>query len=195
MFVIGNQVVSEEIFEEHFVCDLEACKGACCVEGESGAPLQIDELLEVESAFEAAKKYMTQEGIDAVEELGYAVKDEDGDIVTPLIGKHGMCAYAIINEKGIAQCTFELAWKAEETTWRKPISCHLYPIRLGALNKMTAVNYHRWPICAPACSCGSKLGVPVYLFLKEPLIRKFGKAWFTELEEVYHLWKKEKTEN
>lgn len=191
MIIVGEALISEEIFEEHFICDLNACKGACCVEGESGAPLEETELPLLENAFEAAKEYMTHEGLKSVDENGLFVEDEDGDLVTPLVSKHGACAYVFYDESGIAKCALEKAYLAGKTTWKKPISCHLYPIRLTKLKEYIGVNYHRWPICAPACECGSTLQVPVYRFLKEPLIRRFGIEFFEQLDEAYKLWKAE----
>ena len=195
MIIIGEALVSEEIFEEHFVCDLNACKGACCVEGESGAPLESSEVEEIERAYDAAKEYMKPEGIEVIEKTGFFEVDVDGDLVTPLIGHHGECAYIFYDEQGIAKCALEKAYLEGKTSWKKPISCHLYPIRLTKLKEYIGVNYHRWPICKPACDCGSKLQVPVYRFLKEPLIRQFGAEWYTQLEEVYTIWKNESAGN
>ncbi|MCC6599136.1 MAG: DUF3109 family protein [Crocinitomicaceae bacterium] len=189
MIIVGSSLVSEEIFDEHFVCDLSACKGACCVEGESGAPLEPEELDELKVAFEDAKVYMTEEGIEAIQEKGHFEIDLDGDLVTPLIGDQGACAYVFFDKQGIAKCSLEKVYNEGKTKWKKPISCHLYPIRLSQLTDYTGVNYHRWPICAPACECGSKLQVPVFKFLKEPLVRRFGEKWYAELEEVFIAWK------
>jgi hypothetical protein len=191
MIIVGNCLVSEELFENHFVCDLQACKGACCVEGESGAPLDADELPLLEAAAVEAEKWMNEEGKLAVQEKGLYEVDNDGDWVTPLVSAHGACAFVFYDQGGIAKCALEKAYLEGETQWKKPISCHLYPIRLADLGEYTALNYHHWPICAPACECGSKLKVPVYKFLKEPLIRKFGAAWYSELEEVYSAWKEQ----
>ncbi|MFN6378278.1 MAG: DUF3109 family protein [Flavobacteriales bacterium] len=191
MIIVGDALISEEIFEEHFVCDLNACKGACCVEGESGAPLTEDELPLLEMAYPAAKEYMTPEGIRAIENEGIYTEDDDGDLVTTLVGHHGACSFVFYDEKGIAKCALEKAYLEGKTNWKKPLSCHLYPIRLTKLKEYIGVNYHRWPICKPACDCGSALQVPVYRFLKEPLIRKFGEEWYAQLEEVYKLWKEE----
>lgn len=189
MIIVGDKLISEEIFEEKFVCDLAACKGACCVEGESGAPLNADELLHLEEVIDAVKPYLSAEGLQAIEEKGLYQVDVDGDWVTPLMGDEGPCAYTVFDADGTAKCGIERAYLDGKITWHKPISCHLYPIRLAKLHEYTAVNYHRWPICAPACECGSKLGVPVFKFLKAPLIRAFGEAWYAELEEVFEAWK------
>jgi len=189
MIIVGDALVSEEVFDEHFVCDLSACKGACCVEGDSGAPMNRDELPLLEAAYPFVRPLMREEGIRAVEEKGLYEVDRDGDLVTPLVGDHGECAFVIFDTNGTAKCALEKAYLEGLTTWKKPISCHLYPIRLAKLTDFTAVNYHRWPICAPACECGSKLKVPVFKFLREPLIRQFGQAWYSELETVYEVRK------
>jgi hypothetical protein len=189
MIIVGSALVSEEIFEEHFVCDLAACKGACCVEGESGAPLLEEELSMLESIEHLVRPYLLAEGIAALQEKGLYERDVDGDWVTPLVGHHGACAYAIFDADGTAKCGIEKAFLDGKIAWQKPISCHLYPIRLQSLAEYTAVNYHRWPICAPACECGSKLQVPVYKFLKSPLTRTFGEEWYTELEATFQVWK------
>jgi len=191
MIIVGQTLVSEELFENHFVCDLNACKGACCIEGESGAPLDAEELDRLEEVIDEVKPYMRAEGLKAIEEKGLYEMDVESDLVTPLVSTHGACAYVFFDEAGIAKCAIEKAFLEGKTSWKKPISCHLYPIRLADLSEYIALNYHHWPICAPACECGSKLQVPVYRFLKEPLERKFGAEWFAELEEIYQAWKAE----
>ncbi|MDZ4752214.1 MAG: DUF3109 family protein [Flavobacteriales bacterium] len=193
MIIVGETLVSEELFEECFVCDLQACKGACCVEGESGAPLENDELDELEAVYEIVKPYMREEGIQAIEEKGLYTVDHDGDLVTTLVGDHGACSFVVYDSHGIAKCALEQAYLDGKTTWKKPISCHLYPVRLANLKDYTAVNYHRWQLCKPACECGSKLQVRVFQFLKEPLTRRFGEEWFKELFIAFNLWKEGKT--
>ena len=188
MIIVGQTLVSEDLFDQQFVCDLNACKGACCIEGESGAPLEADELLRIEENLEAVKPFMRSEGLKAIEASGPYVVDEDGEFVTSLVSKHGACVFVTFDEKGIAKCALEQAYNAGATNWKKPISCHLYPVRLAQLTEYVAVNYHRWQVCEPACACGSELKVPVYRFLKEPLIRRFGEAWYAELEEVATQW-------
>jgi hypothetical protein len=188
MIIVGNTLVSEDLFEQQFVCDLNACKGACCIEGESGAPLEQDELLRIDENLEAVKPFMRQEGIQAMDKSGPYVVDDDGDFVTSLVGQHGECVFVNFDEKGIAKCALEQAFYAGATNWKKPISCHLYPVRLAKLTEYVAVNYHKWQVCEPACACGKSLKVPVYKFLREPLIRRFGEDWFAELEEVAQQW-------
>lgn len=189
MLAIGNTLISEEIFSEHFVCDLAACKGACCVQGESGAPLEPEEAMLIEENIESLRPFMQQPGLAEIERKGLFETDDDGDLVTPLVGRHGACVYAVFDEAGIAKCGIENAHSAGASPMRKPISCHLYPIRLRKLNEGFGVNYHRWSTCAAACECGKKLRVPVYRFLKEALIRKFGAQWYSELELAYDHWK------
>ncbi len=184
MISIEDTLISDDILEKKFVCDLQACKGACCIEGESGAPLDEDELPIVESLFEKVKPFMSEKGRKAVEKKGLYVLDEDGDFTTTLVAKEKECAFVVFGEKNIALCAFEIAFKAGATNWPKPISCHLYPIRITKHKTYQAVNYHHWKICTPACVCGKKLEVPVYRFLKAPLERKFGKKWFKSLESA-----------
>jgi hypothetical protein len=186
MFIVGGTLVSEELFDEQFVCDLNACKGACCVEGSSGAPLETDELDKLEEVYEQVKPYMRQEGIKAIEELGLYQMDTDGDLVTTLVNGNKECSFVTFDQNGIAKCALEQAYNDGKTEWKKPISCHLYPVRLQKLTEYTAVNYHRWQVCKPACECGKALQVPVYKFLKDPLVRKFGAEWYQELDTIYH---------
>jgi len=182
MIIVGETLVSEELFEEFFVCDLNACKGACCVEGESGAPLEKEELDRLEEVYEEVKPFMRAEGIEAIEREGLYQLDQDGDLVTTLIGNHGECSFVTFDAKGIAKCALEQAFLAGKTNWKKPISCHLYPIRIAKLKNGDALNYHKWDLCKAACSLGKKLEVPVYKFLETPLIRKYGKKWYKELQ-------------
>ena len=191
MIIIGTTLVSEDIFEEQFVCDLSACKGACCVEGSSGAPLTLEEVDELEKYWPLVKPYLPQEHVSVVEEKGFVVVDDDQELTTPLYGDHGACAFVFYDQNGIAKCGYEKAFLDGKTQWKNPISCHLYPIRTNELKEYTGVNFHRWGICEPACECGSKLKVPVFRFLKEPLIRKFGQEWFDEAELVYDALQRE----
>ncbi len=192
MIIIQDTLVSEEIFDNEFVCDLQACKGACCIEGSSGAPLDPEETGILDEIYASIEPYLTQEGIDAIAQKGRYEMDGDGDLVTPLVGEHGACAYVIRDANGIAKCGIEQAYLDGKVNWRKPLSCHLYPIRLQALKEYVAVNYHRWQVCEPACSCGKQLGVPVFRFLREPLIRRFGESWYQEAEEVFTLLNNDK---
>jgi hypothetical protein len=182
MILIDDTVISEDISDEFFVCDLAKCKGACCVEGDLGAPLEEEELLILDRIQQDIKPFLSEKGLMEIAKSGAWVKDEDGDFSTPIIqGRE--CAYAIYDEKGYLKCGIEQAYFAGKTDFRKPISCHLYPIRIAKLAEYQSVNYERWSICSDACSHGKELGVPVYQFLKDPLIRKFGTKWYAELEK------------
>ncbi|MBA9077053.1 MULTISPECIES: DUF3109 family protein [Rufibacter] len=183
MIVLQNTVLSDDLKDKFFVCNLEKCKGACCVEGDLGAPLDKDELPLLAEAYEYVKPFMSVEGIKAVEEQGLFVEDFEGDYSTPTIGDRE-CAYAIYDENLTLKCAIEQAYLEGIISWKKPISCHLYPIRITKYDGFEALNYDRWEICNPACSFGQELGVPVYKFLREPLVRKYGEEWFQELEEL-----------
>lgn len=188
MIAIDNTLVSDELFSRKFVCDLNACKGACCVEGDAGAPLEMEEIGIMEDELENIIPFLTPKGVETIRQTGVFTVDADGDYVTPL-NNGAECAFTIFDEKGIAKCGIEHAHFAGATTFRKPVSCHLYPVRIEQLKDYIAVNYHHWPICAPACACGDKLEVPVYAFLKEALVRRFGEAWYAELQEAAKLWR------
>ena len=183
MILVGNAVLSDDIKENFFVCDLEACKGACCVEGDSGAPLEDDETKILEEIYPFVKDYITEEGRQVIAAQGTWVIDSDGDKVTPTLGANRECAYALYDERGILKCGIEQAYLAGKTSWKKPISCHLYPIRVTKYDQYDALNYNRWHICDPACQLGKSLQVPLYVFLKEALVRKYGEAWYAELLE------------
>ena len=183
MILVGNVVLSDDIKENFFVCDLEACKGACCVEGDSGAPLDDDETKILEEIYPLVKDYITEEGRQVIEAQGTWVIDSDGDKVTPTLGANRECAYALYDARGILKCGIEQAYLDGKTSWKKPISCHLYPIRLTKYDQYDALNYNRWHICDPACQLGKSLQVPLYAFLKDALVRKYGEAWYAELVE------------
>lgn len=184
MIQIDDAIVSINVFEKRFVCDLSVCKGACCVEGDSGAPLEKEELAILEQIYPKVKPYMNEKGIAAVERQGVYIKDQwDGEMVTPLV-EDKECAYVVFDEDGTAKCAIDNAYRDGIVDWQKPISCHLYPIRIRKYRDFEAVNYDHWDICEPACDCGAKLDVKVYKFLKGPLVRKFGEDWYNALEEV-----------
>jgi hypothetical protein len=180
MIIVQNSYLSDDIAEKMFVCDLERCKGACCTEGDSGAPLDEAELPVLEEVFEAVRPFLTPAGLQAIQEQGKYVIDEDGDLATPTVGNRE-CAYATYDAKGVLKCAIEQAYLAGKISYRKPISCHLYPIRVTQYDQFEALNYHRWQICDAACTLGSSLQVPLYKFLREPLVRKYGQAWYDEL--------------
>lgn len=180
MILIENTVISDDIADKFFVCDLAKCKGACCVEGDLGAPLEIDELPILEREFKNIEPYLSPEGKKTIEEQGLYIKDWEDDFSTPTIADRE-CAYALYDEKGILKCAIEQAFFDGKTDFRKPISCHLYPIRITKHDHYDALNYDRWHICSDACNHGEQLGVEIYKFLKAPLIRKYGESWYKQL--------------
>jgi hypothetical protein len=181
MLAIGDTLVSEDLIEKHFVCDLNACKGGCCVKGDYGAPLEKEELAILDDIYEDVKPFLSEEGIKSIEKQGKYVLYEKQEWVTPLI-KGRECAYTIF-ENGIAKCGIEKAFYAGKVDFKKPVSCHLYPVRINKMkNSVEAVNYDRWSICKPACKLGDSLKVPLYKFLKESLTRKYGEVWYEQLE-------------
>lgn len=180
---IKDKIVSTEIFDKNFVCDLNACKGACCVEGDSGAPLSFEEIDILEEIYEDVKPYMRPEGIAEIEENGVFYIDVENVPVTTLVNGRE-CAFVYFDEQNMAKCAIEKAHKEGKVDFKKPISCHLYPIREKKFNDITALDYNRWNICDPACQLGDKLSVPVFQFLKEPIIRAYGDEFYAELELV-----------
>ncbi|MFA0962483.1 DUF3109 family protein [Roseivirga sp. BDSF3-8] len=180
MILVEHTVISDDIRDELFVCNLSKCKGACCVEGDLGAPLEMEELPVIEKIAGAVRPYLSEAGQKELDKQGAYVLDSDGDYSTPTIGGKE-CIYAIYDDKGILKCGIEQAYLDGEIDWKKPVSCHLYPIRITKYDEFEALNYDRWHICAPACDLGKELGVPVYKFLKDALIRKYGEKWYSSL--------------
>jgi hypothetical protein len=199
MFEIEKTLVSDEIFTECFCCNLTQCRGCCCVEGDAGAPLEADELPLLEKHFPIFKKYMTVEGLLAVaagglwstqeEQIGIGMDTDRQHLVTPIINGSD-CAYLYKDTNGISKCAIEKAWEKGEIDFQKPISCHLFPIRIDKYDTYDAVNYFRWYICNDAVRLGNAEEIPVFRFLKEPLIRKYGKEWYKQAEEIYALLKR-----
>jgi hypothetical protein len=182
MLQIENTLVSEEVVKENFKCDIKKCKGLCCVHGDSGAPLEDYELNILKDIYPAIKPYLRHEGIRTIENEGNYVIDQDKEYVTPIVnGKE--CAYTVF-ENGVAKCGIELAFINKKTKFRKPLSCCLYPIRIKKRNNFEVVNYDRWKVCDPARELGNILNLPVYKFLAEALITKFGKEWFEKLIKI-----------
>jgi hypothetical protein len=180
MLQIGDTIISLDLFDVKFICDIPVCKGSCCVHGDSGAPLEDDEVQILKKIYPIVKPYLQAEGIKAIEEQGTSLIDSDGDEVTPLINNKE-CAFTIF-DKGIALCGIEKAYVDGLIDFQKPLSCHLYPVRIKKYPTFDAVNYDEWELCKPACALGKKEGLQVYKFLKDPLIRKYGKDWYEELE-------------
>ena len=183
MIEMEGKVVSYDIIRERFVCDLAKCKGICCVEGESGAPLEEDEVKLLEEEYHRIKPYLREQGIKAIENQGTAVRDADQEMVTPLVDGKYECAYALF-ENGIARCGIEKAWEDEATRFRKPVSCHIYPIRVKKYSSLQAVNYDRWKVCDPARSNGDRENVPVFHFVREAIERKFGTDFYQKLQII-----------
>lgn len=182
MFQIGKTLVSEELIQEEFTCNLSACKGECCVSGDAGAPLSKEEAKKLEAIYEKVKPFMREEGIEAIQQQGKFVRSEfdEGELETTLVnGKE--CAYVRFSENGTALCSIESAYRAGKIDWKKPISCELYPVRVQKYSSFEAVNYDRWSICSDACSLGKELQQPIYKFTKAALVKKFGNEWYEEL--------------
>jgi len=183
MIQIGKTIVSQVAFEHAFCCDLSKCKGACCVEGDAGAPLAESEVQILEEIQSAIQPFLRPEGIQSIMDQGVAIQEPNGEWVTPLVdGKE--CAYVVF-DGGVAKCGIEQAAAAGAVEWPKPISCHLYPIRVTKYQEFDALNVHHWKVCEPACSLGNELKLPVFRFLKEALVRAYGADWMEEAEAVY----------
>lgn len=184
MIIVQDKLVSDDVVERQFICNLSACKGACCWEGDFGAPLDAEEIPVLEAIQEQIRPYLSPAGIAAIEAQGAHVwfegMEQEG---TPLIDG-GPCAYMTYDALGIAQCGIEMAWRDGKIDFRKPISCHLYPIRVEKFEAFgsEALNYDKWDICSAACTLGEKEQVPVYQFLKEAIVRKFGQDFYDELD-------------
>lgn len=183
MVQIDDVVIALDIFTEKFVCNLDVCKGECCIEGDAGAPVEEEEKERLEKVLPVVWEDLSPEAREVINRQGVCYRDEDGDLVTSIVnGKD--CVFTCYDENGYCFCAIEKAYRAGKVDFYKPISCHLYPIRVGNYGSYKALNYHRWRVCQAAVVLGQKENVPVYKFLKEPLIRKFGEAWYTELESV-----------
>lgn len=191
---LGDKLVSADVFQKKFVCDLTACKGACCVVGDAGAPLKLEEIDILEEVVDQVKPYMTEEGIAEVEKQGVFYMDVDNEPVTTLV-EGGACAFATFDEKGTALCTIEQAYRDGKIDWKKPISCELFPIRVKEYEEFTALNYEEIDICKPACECGDKLDISIFQFLKPALTRAFGEEFYEELKLVDQEIKKQTDES
>ncbi len=181
MIEIGRTIISLDVFEKHFLCDLMKCKGACCIEGDSGAPLTEQEAVIIEKDFSIFGSYLPNKHIKEIEKQGFSVIDDDGDLVTPLVNNR-QCAYSFYDKNGILKCSIEKAFFDGKISFRKPVSCHLFPIRITEYKKFDAVNYQELDICKPGRNCGTSNQIPLYKFLKEPLIRKYGESWYEEVK-------------
>ena len=193
MIQIDDKIVSQDLFEVLFVCDYDTCKGECCVEGDSGAPLEPGEAEELRRCLPEVRHLLSPAALEVIEEQGVSYFDEDGDEVTSIVRGRD-CVFTTYDEQGRCACALEKVYNEGKTTFIKPISCQLYPVRLTKYPSFTAVNYHKWSICKCALKLGRKLQVPVYQFLRAPLVRAFGEEFYTQLEEVAALLKAEREE-
>ncbi len=187
MIAINNKLVSDDLIQQEFVCDLMKCKGGCCVDGDAGAPLEDHELAILDRILEAVKPYLPEKHVEEIERQGAYVHDDTFGWVTPAING-GICVYAFTDEHGIVKCGIEQAYMDGQVNWKKPISCHLFPVRINQSEdrQIDFVNYEpRRKLCAPGCLLGAKLRVPVYQFLKEALIRKYGTEFYEALDQLY----------
>jgi hypothetical protein len=194
LIAIDNILVSDEVVSEQFVCDLNKCKGGCCEDGDSGAPLTNEELEMLRNYIDEIKPYCTEEGLKVLEKEGLYRYDAEFGWVTPTIGGR-MCAYGFRDKQGIIKCGIEQAWLDKKIPWKKPISCHLFPVKITRSKKQNQeyVNYEpRQDLCKAACRLGKQLKVPVHIFLKDALIRKYGLEFYTTLEAAALHIKKEK---
>ena len=184
MLLIGDILISDDIIEKQFMCNLDACKGACCWEGDLGAPLEVEEVAVLENIYETVKPLLLKEGKDVIDKIGTHTYDpKKKDYATPLVDG-GPCAFMIYDNDGVAQCGIEAAYNQGLTDFRKPISCHLYPVRVKKINdgEMEGLNYDKWEICSAACTLGEHHQMPVYQFVKDALIRKYGHDFYEELD-------------
>ncbi len=186
MIIIDNILVSDELVQEQFVCDLMKCKGGCCVDGDAGAPLAPEERANIDEVLPVVKEYLNEQSLAEIEKQGNYVWDNEFGWVTPAIDG-GICVYAVTDQMGVVKCGIEQAYRDGKINWKKPISCHLFPVRIKRSDSgnQEYVNYEpREDLCKPACKLGKKLKVPVYQFLKEPLIRQYGEAFYETLDAI-----------
>lgn len=181
---IEDKIVTDELFKRKFACDLMKCKGACCVDGDDGAPLTKEEVKIIENLLPKIKPYMSPEGIAIVNAEGVSHIDYEGEPVTNLVKKNGACVFVAYDERGIAKCTIEKAYRNGDINWKKPISCELFPIRAKKYESFTALNYEEIDICKPGCVLGEKISLPLYQFLKDPIIRAYGEDFYRTLEHI-----------
>lgn len=180
MIVIEDTIVSEDLLDNYFVCNLSKCKGACCIEGDQGAPLLEEELGMIQKNLDHISDYLPAEQQERITKRGFSKVYPDGELGTQLMDD-GACVF-VVRDNGILSCGIEKAFKEGKTDFHKPISCHLYPVRIKKYKEFSSVNYDRWSICSPACTLGNELEVPLYLFVEEALVRRFGKEWMNALK-------------
>ena len=193
MIQIDDTLVSLDVIEKFFLCDLSHCKGECCVEGDAGAPLEPGEVEGLEKVLPVVWNDLSEKAKAVIDRQGVSYVDEEGDRVTSIVdGKD--CVFTCYDSDGTCKCAVEKAFREGKTSFYKPVSCHLYPVRITEYPDFKAVNYHKWDVCKAAALLGEKERVRVYQFLKEPLVRKFGEQWYAALEECATEWLKQKGE-
>jgi len=193
MLQIGKSVISLDVIQKEFCCDIEKCKGACCVDGDSGAPVTPEEAAIIEALYPDFADYLSEENKAEIKKQGFSVTDSDGDLVTPIVGNNE-CVFTFTDERGITKCAIERAYFDKKTSFRKPVSCHLFPIRITAYKRFDAVNYQQLDICQPGRICGKSVGSPLWKYLREPLIRQYGSSWYDELQYAAENLPKELTD-
>lgn len=191
MLQIEDTIISMDVIESQFICDLCKCKGQCCVDGESGAPLEKEENDKIIEILPIIWDELSLKAQALINEQGISYKDYDGELVTSIVNGNE-CVFTYFDEEGVCKCVIDNAYREGRISVQKPISCHLYPIRLQKYRDFTAVNYHKWSICEPAIRLGTKESVAIYEFLKDPLIRKFGQKWYESLCDAVKLMEEEK---
>lgn len=194
MIKIGDTLVSLDVIECYFCCNLDDCKGACCIEGDAGAPITEDEEQSIKEALPNVIEYLPKEAKEVINKQGISYVDEEGDLVTSIIGNKD-CVFCTYDKKGICLCALEIGYNKGKCMFKKPVSCHLYPIRLTEYPTFTAVNYDKRKICKGAVKLGKEKGIRVYQFLEGPLVRHFGKEWYEELKLVAEEYFRQKGEN
>lgn len=191
MYQIGDVLISDEVLTERFVCDIKKCMGACCIEGDAGAPVDLDEIMQIEEVLPIIWDQLSIPARKVINKQGVAYTDIEGQLVTSIVNNKD-CVFTCYDEKGCCYCALEKAYREGMTKFYKPLSCHLYPIRHKKVGDLDALNYHQWEVCKAAVLLGQQKDVRVYEFLKEPLIRKFGKDWYGELLDAVAELKKRK---
>ena len=185
MVEIEDKIISDELFEKKFVCDLQKCKGGCCVEGDSGAPLKSKEIREIAKNLSIIKSEMSTKGLNAIKNNDFHYVDSDGDKVTKLVDGRE-CVFVVFDKNNIAKCSIESAFRKNKINFNKPISCHLYPVRIKKYDSFTAINVDSWHVCKPACECGTELNIPVFKFLKDAIVRSWGLDFYHHLDSLYN---------
>ena len=181
MLQIGKTIVSLDILEQEFCCDLQECRGACCVEGDSGAPVTLEEVKQIKELYTQFEEYLSERNRAEIKKQGFSITDADGDLVTPLINNNE-CVYSFTDDEGITNCAIEKTFLEKGSSFKKPLSCHLFPIRITEYKRFDAINYQQLEICKPGRNCGTNKKIHLWQYLKEPLMRKYGKKWYHDLE-------------